>query len=69
MAQESEEIEGVIEERLPNALFRVKLDTGEMIMAYLAGRMRMYRIKVLIGDRVRLVLDPYGGKARITRRL
>lgn len=69
MADEPEEIEGVIEERLPDALFRVVLDSGEEVMAYLAGRMRMYRIKVLIGDRVRLVLDPYGGKARIIRRL
>jgi len=63
------EVTGVVEERLPNILFRVKLDEGEEVLAYLAGRMRMYRIKVLVGDRVRLTLDPYGGKARITERL
>ncbi|MBI4120668.1 MAG: translation initiation factor IF-1 [Parcubacteria group bacterium] len=69
---------GVITEALPNAFFRVALDAqpnaagaigeGE-ILAYLAGKMRMYRIKVLVGDRVELELDPYGGKGRITRRL
>lgn len=65
-----EEVEGAVVERLPNALFRVKLaESGEEVLSYLAGRMRMYRIKVLVGDTVRLQLDPYGGKARIVRRL
>jgi translation initiation factor IF-1 len=65
-----EEVGGVVEEALPNTLFRVRLDdSGEELLAYLAGRMRMYRIKVLVGDKVRLVLDPYGGKARIVKRL
>ena len=66
---------GVITEALPNTFFRVALDrpTGsnasqEEILAYLAGKMRMYRIKVLVGDRVEVELDPYGGKGRITRR-
>lgn len=64
------EVEGAVVEALPNALFRVKLaESGEEVLAYLAGRMRMYRIKVLVGDTVRLQLDPYGGKARIVRRL
>jgi len=61
-------VEGVVEEALPNTLFRVKLENGELILAYLAGRMRLHRIKVLVGDRVTLQLDPYGGRARITRR-
>jgi len=61
---------GVVTEALPNTLFRVKLDNSEeIVMAYLAGKMRMHRIKVLIGDRVELTLDTYGGRARITKRL
>lgn len=61
---------GVVEEALPNALFRVILDeTGEKVLAYLAGKMRKFRIRVLVGDKVAMVPDPYGGKARITKRL
>lgn len=60
---------GIVVEALPNTLFRVELqDTKEVILAYLAGKMRMNRIRVLIGDKVELELDPYGGRARITRR-
>ena len=65
---ELEVVEGVVDEALPNTLFRVKLDAGETVLAYLAGKMRLHRIKVLVGDRVQLQLDPYGGRARITRR-
>lgn len=61
-------IEGIVEEALPNALFRVKVSHGELILAYLAGKMRLHRIKVLVGDRVTLQLDPYGGKAKIVKR-
>lgn len=68
-SKNTEEVGGVVNEALPNTMFRVQLDSGEEILAYLAGRMRMYRIKVLVGDKVRLVLDPYGGKARIVKRL
>ncbi len=60
--------EGIVEEALPNAFFRVKLPSGDIVLSYLAGKMRMYRIKVLVGDKVRLEIDPYGGKARITQR-
>ncbi len=60
--------EGIVEEALPNALFRVRLGSGETVLAYLAGKMRLHRIKVLVGDKVQLQLDPYGGKARIVRR-
>ena len=61
---------GTVVEALPNTLFRVELqDSKEVILAYLAGKMRMNRIRVLIGDRVELELDPYGGRARVTRRL
>ena len=64
---------GVVTEALPSTLFRVKMDgsneeEGE-ILAYLGGKMRMHRIKVLIGDKVEVVLDSYGGKGRIIKRL
>lgn len=65
---DTEVVEGVVDEALPNTLFRVKLESGEIVLAYLAGKMRLHRIKVLVGDRVQLQLDPYGGRARITRR-
>ena len=67
--KETEEALGTVTESLPNALFRVIIDGGEEILAYLAGKMRLHRIRVLVGDRVSLVLDPYGGRARIVRRL
>ena len=61
---------GVVTEALPDTLFRVRLDGAEEeILAYLAGRMRMHRIRVLVGDKVKVDLDPYGGKARISKRL
>lgn len=61
---------GVIVEALPDTLFRVELDgSNNIVLAYLAGKMRMNRIRVLIGDKVELELDPYGGRARVTRRL
>ncbi len=61
---------GIVDEALPNALFRVILDdTKESKVAYLAGKMRKFRIRVLVGDKVGMVMDPYGGKARITKRL
>ena len=61
---------GIITEALPNALFRVKLKNQEKeILAYLSGKMRLNRIKVIIGDSVEIVIDPYGGKGRIVRRV
>lgn len=66
---------GVITEALPNTLFKVKIEdpsaqeSDKEILAYLSGKMRMYRIKVLIGDSVEVVLDQYGGKGRIVKRL
>ena len=63
-------VRGVVEEALPNTMFRVLLEeSNELVLAYLAGKMRMHRIKVLVGDVVLLELDPYGGKARIVRRV
>ncbi|MEK7219527.1 MAG: translation initiation factor IF-1 [Patescibacteria group bacterium] len=60
---------GVVTESLPSTLFRVKTEDEKEILAYLSGKMRMHRIKVLIGDNVEMVLDPYGGKGRIVKRL
>ncbi len=64
-------VKGVITEALPNTLFKVKIkDKDEPeILAYLSGKMRMHRIKVLVGDSVEVVLDQYGGKGRIIKRL
>ncbi len=59
---------GVVVEALPDTLFRVKLGSNKEILAYLAGRMRMNRIRVLVGDKVRVKIDPYGGKGRIVQR-
>ncbi|MFA6227000.1 MAG: translation initiation factor IF-1 [Candidatus Paceibacterota bacterium] len=60
---------GTVIEAFPNTLFKVNLEgeKGE-VLAYLAGKMRMHRIRILIGDKVEVVLDEYGGKGRITRR-
>ena len=60
---------GVVTEALPDTLFRVRLETGAEILTFLAGKMRLHRIRVLIGDRVVVEIDPYGGKGRITKRL
>ncbi len=68
-------VNGTVEEVLPNSLFRVRLPAegegaeGTLVLAYLAGKMRLHRIRVLMGDQVEMVLDPYGGRARIVRRL
>ncbi len=67
--QEQELTEGVVTELLPNAMFRILVkDTEQEVIGFLSGKMRKFRIKVLVGDTVLMVVDPYGGKARITRR-
>ena len=61
---------GTVEEVLPNLLFRVHIESDDKLtLAYLAGKMRLHHIRVLVGDQVELVIDPYGGKARVVRRL
>jgi translation initiation factor IF-1 len=61
---------GTVQEALPNIMFRVLIDgETEPILTYLSGKMRLHRIRVLVGDRVSLELEPYGGKARIVKRL
>ncbi len=62
-------VDGVIEEALPNASFRVKLENGHEILAHVSGKMRMNYIKILQGDRVTVELSPYDlSKGRITYR-
>ena len=60
--------EGVVTEALPNTMFRVELEGGKSLIVYLAGKMRMHKIRVLIGDKVSVELDDYGAKGRIVRR-
>jgi translation initiation factor IF-1 len=69
MSGQEEPVRGTVSEALPNTMFRVVLETGEKIIAYLAGKMRLHRIKVLVGDTVDVTIDPYGGKGRIVRRM
>ena len=70
MAKEKGKIlTGKVIEALPNTTFKVILDeNGEEVSAHISGKMRMYRIKVLVGDSVAIEFSPYGGKGRIVRR-
>ena len=71
MAKEKDTIrtEGVVTEALPNATFRVKLDSGPEILAYISGKMRMNFIRILPGDKVTVELTPYDlSRARIVFR-
>lgn len=65
---EIETKEGVVVETLPNTMFKVRLEDGEEVLTYLSGRMRRFRIRVMVGDAVTFEVDPYGGKGRITQR-
>ena len=70
MAKEgSIEVDGVVQEALPNAMFRVELENGHKILAHVSGKMRMHFIRILPGDRVLLQLSPYDlTRGRITYR-
>jgi len=71
MAKEEEKIraEGVVVEALPGTQFRVRLDNGHEVLAYLSGKMRKNYIRILLGDRVTLEMSPYDlTRARITFR-
>ncbi len=64
------ELEGKVIESLPNTVFRVQLDSGQIILGHLSGKMRLHRIRVLPGDKVLMEVTPYDlSKGRITRRL
>ena len=63
------EVEGVVEEALPNAMFRVTLDNGHKVLAHVSGKIRMHFIRILPGDRVKVELSPYDlTRGRITYR-
>lgn len=68
--KEKSQLNGIVTEALPNTFFKVKLEGQEdELLTYLAGKMRLHRIRVLIGDKVIVELDQYGGKGRIVKRL
>ena len=63
-------IEGEIIDVLPNATFQVKLENGKEILSYIAGKMRQYEIRILLGDKVSVEISPYDmTRGRIIRRL
>lgn len=69
MAKECIKLEGEILERLPNTMFKVKLDNGHVILGHISGKMRMHFIRILPGDRVTVEMSPYDlTKGRITYR-
>jgi translation initiation factor IF-1 len=71
--QEQQYINGTIVEALPNTLFRIEVEGeeegGDTAIVYLSGKMRIHRIRVLVGDKVKIQTDPYGGRGRIVQRL
>ena len=68
-SQDGSTITGVVTEALPNTLFRVQMADGKELLCHLSGKMRLHRIRVLVGDKVELFMDAYGSKGRITKRL
>ena len=68
--KEAIEVEGVVLDPLPNAMFRVELSNGHEVLAHISGKIRLHYIRVLPGDRVIVELSPYDlGRGRITYRL
>ncbi len=68
--EEAIEVEGTVIEPLPNAMFRVKLENGHIVLAHISGKMRKYFIKILPGDKVTVELSPYDlTRGRITYRV
>lgn len=66
---EAIEVEGTVIEPLPSAMFRVELENGHKVLAYICGKMRMHYIKILPGDKVKVELSPYDlSRGRITYR-
>ena len=67
--EEAIEVEGSVIEPLPNAMFKVELDNGHVVLAHISGKMRKYYIRILPGDRVTVELSPYDlTRGRITYR-
>lgn len=70
MSKDTIEFEGVIKESLPNAMFRVVLDNGHLVLAHISGKIRRNFIRILPGDRVKVELTPYDlNRGRITFRV
>jgi translation initiation factor IF-1 len=69
MQSKEETIKGSVIEAMPNTLFKVLVENEREVISYLSGKMRMHKIRVLVGDMVEILEDPYGGKARIVKRL
>lgn len=67
--EEKKGVQGVVIEALPDTLFKVLLEDNTEKLAFLSGKMKMNRIRVLVGDKVLMEIDPYGGKARIFKRI
>jgi len=67
---QKEVLKGKVIESLPDATFRVELEDGRIVLAYVSGKMRLYKIKVVVGDEVLVELSPYDqNKGRIIKRL
>ena len=67
--EDAVEVEGMVVEPLPNAMFRVVMDNGHKVLAHVSGKMRMLRIRIMPGDKVTMVLSPYDlTRGRITYR-
>lgn len=66
--EEIEIVEGIVVDSLPNTHFRIMLKDNTTTIGYLSGKMRVNKIKILVGDKILLQLDEYGGKPRIIRR-
>ncbi len=70
--KEEDIVYGIVEEALPNAMFRVSVKKDNdttLVLSYLSGRMRRFKIRVLVGDKVGMIMDKYGGKSRIVKRV
>lgn len=67
--EEKKGVSGTVIEALPDTLFKVILEDNTEKLAFLSGKMKMNRIRVLVGDKVLMEIDPYGGKARIFKRM
>ncbi len=61
-------VRGTVVEALPNTLFRVELEDGREVLAYLSGKMRMHRIRILVGDKVDVAIGPNDDRGRIVYR-
>ncbi|MGQ9615166.1 MAG: translation initiation factor IF-1 [Spirochaetota bacterium] len=67
--EEAITVNGIVKEPLPNAMFKVELENGHIVLAHISGKMRMHNIRILPGDRVTLELSPYDlNRGRITYR-